>query len=80
MQIATLNSLTYAQVQAAIQAASGRPVCEADRLEMTSFGDCVRNDFWWNDGACYSLLHDTKEEAVAHAASNGFFLKPEVTE
>ena len=70
---ATLNQLSFAEVQAAIALAAGRPVCQADRMEMTNYGDCVRNDFWWNDGACYSLVHDTKEEAIEHARANGFY-------
>ena len=70
---ATLNTLSFSEARAAIQASVGRPVCTAERLEMTTFEDCVRNDFWWGKEACYSLLHDTKEEALAHAAQNGFY-------
>ena len=69
---AILNTMTFLQVQAATAMAVGRSIRTADRLEMTDFGDCHRNDFWWNDGACFSMLHDTKEEAVEEARMGGF--------
>ncbi len=69
---ATLNTMTFPQVQAATAMAVGRSIRNADRLEMTDFGDCVRNDFWWDDGACFSMLHDTKDEAIAEARMGGF--------
>lgn len=69
---ATLNTMTFQQVQAATAMSVGRSIRNADRLEMTDFGDCVRNDFWWDDGACLSTLHDTKDEAIAQARMGGF--------
>ncbi len=69
---ATLNTMNFRQVQAATAMAIGRSVRTANRLEMTDFGDCFRNDFWWDDGACFSMLHDTKDEAIAEARMCGF--------
>lgn len=69
---ATLKRMTFEQVQAALKLSLGRPVSSADRLEMTDFVDCVRNDFWWADGACYSELHDSQEEALEQARRMGF--------
>ena len=73
---ATLNTMTFLQVQAATAMSVGRSIRNADRLEMTDFGDCVRNDFWWNDGACFSMLHDTKDEASEQAHRGGFLAQP----
>lgn len=72
MTMLTLNAMTFQQVRAATAMAVGRSIRNADRLEMTDFGDCHRNDFWWDDGACRSMLHDTKEEAIEEARSGGF--------
>ncbi len=69
---ATLNTMSFTEIQAATAMAVGRSIINADRLEMTDFGDCVRNDFWWDDGACFYMLHDTKDEAIAEARMGGF--------
>ncbi len=68
----TLGGMSFSQIQVATAMAVGRSPLNADSLEMTDFGDCVRNDFWWSDGACWSMMHDTKEEAMAEARDCGF--------
>lgn len=69
---AKLNQISYKELQDALALAVGRNVNTADYLEITDFGDCFRNDFWWNDGACFSMIHDTKTEAYEQAKSLGF--------
>jgi hypothetical protein len=51
----------------------GRNHTTADTVSMTDFGDCVRLDLKWNDGAYVYHLFDTKEEAVKQAARLGFY-------
>jgi len=69
---ASLNTMTFQNVQSAVALAVGRNIRTAARLEVTTFRDCVRNDFWWDDGACFSMLHDTPEEAAKQRESAGF--------
>jgi hypothetical protein len=52
--------------------ALGRNWMTADAVSMTDFGDCVRADFRWADGAWAYFLEDTKAEAIAHLAQLGF--------
>ena len=70
--MAKLNDLDYVDMLQAIKASLGRNPGDATRVEMTRYGDCVRNDFWFEDDACYSMLHDTLDEAKEHARSHGF--------
>ena len=56
--------------------ALGRDHYTCDRLSVTHFGGldpCWRVDLYWDDGAHVSDLHDTEEEAQAHAERLGFF-------
>lgn len=69
---ATINTLTFQKIQASAAMSLGRSICTADRLEMTRFIDCHRNDFWWDDGGCFSMVHDTREDAVEQARMAGF--------
>ena len=68
-----LSNLPFEEVLAVTEAALGRCPRDAEKLEQTRFNDCVRNDFWFADGACYSQIHDNQEEATAQAERHGFF-------
>ena len=46
----------------------------ADSCSLVNFGDCVRVDLRWNDGAYAYHLVDTMEEANKIANSLGFYL------
>lgn len=50
----------------------GRNHSTADSVSMTDFGDCVRVDIRWNDGGYVYMVHDTKEEALAHVHRLGW--------
>jgi len=69
---ATLNTMSFQEVKVATEMSLGRNIATADRLEMTAFDDCVRNDFWWTDGACSTWTYDTKAEAASCARRAGF--------
>jgi len=69
---ARLNQISYKELQSALALSLGRNIRTADYLEVTDFGDCYRNDFWWDDGACFSMIHDTKEESDSQIKSAGF--------
>jgi len=56
--------------------ALGRDHSTADSISMTEFkgvDPCVRVDIRWNDGGHVYMIHDTKEQAVAHARRLGWF-------
>lgn len=55
---------------------AGRYWGSADQVSMTDFGDCVRNDFTWADGAHVSMLHDTKAKALEQMTGLGFTANP----
>jgi hypothetical protein len=69
---ARLNAMSYPDIVRAIDKAAGRNVRTSDRVEITDFGDCCRTDYWWDDGACRSILHDTRTEAHEDARCSGF--------
>jgi len=69
---AKLNQISYKELQDALALGVGRNIRTANNLEITDFGDCFRNDFWWDDGACFSMIHDTKEESEDQAKRAGF--------
>ena len=69
---ATLNGLSFDQIQAALGMAVGRNHDSADRLELSDFGDCFRVDLWWADGACASALYETAEDAAMAIGQLGF--------
>tara|TARA_R110000868_G_scaffold360895_1_gene622934 strand:+ start:283 stop:471 length:189 start_codon:yes stop_codon:yes gene_type:complete len=50
----------------------GRNHKTADAVSLTDFGDCFRVDIRWDDGAHVYMLHDTKDEAIAHAYRLGW--------
>lgn len=52
--------------------ALGRPHDSADTLTLTAFTDCFRVDLQWSDGAHAYVVHDTLDEAVAHANRLGW--------
>ena len=54
------------------QQALGRNHYTADSASMTDFGDCVRTNIFWNDGAEVYEIFDTKEAAIANLARLGF--------
>ena len=64
-------TMTAANAQT-VALALGRYWGSADTVSMTDFGDCVRNDFKWSDGAHTYMLHDTKAEALEQMAGLGF--------
>lgn len=69
---ARLNTLTHPEITRACSMSLGRNTRTSATLEITDFGDCVRNDYWWDDGACRSILHDTKDESNACRSMSGF--------
>jgi hypothetical protein len=54
------------------QLSLGRNHMTADSVSMTQCADCVRVDIRWADGGWVYMLHDTKEEALAHVHSLGW--------
>jgi len=50
----------------------GRNHLSADSVSMTDLGDCFRVNINWNDGGYVYMIHDTKEEALAHVHGLGW--------
>ncbi len=73
IQSISLKDQTFQQLQARRLMASGRNWAHADCAQLVDFGDCARAEFHWADGAYEYVLHDTKQEAIEHLESLGFF-------
>jgi hypothetical protein len=57
------------------QLSLGRSHSDADSVSITEFGGsdpCFRVDIRWDDGAWVYMIHDTKEEAMAHVHHLGW--------
>ena len=73
MQPVSLKGLTYQELKARRDMALGRNWSRADFAQIVDFGDCCRAEVHWNDGAYEYVLHDSKDEAIEHLHSLGFF-------
>lgn len=70
--MAKLDKLNSVQIHNAEKKARGRSLSNSDFLEITDYGDEIRADYWWNDGACVSYFHDTMQDAKEQAARHGY--------
>ena len=52
--------------------ALGRNHSLADSASITDFGDCIRVNINWDDGAYVYIVYDTKADAVAHLNALGW--------